>query len=67
MTARDDPEMVWTEHVALNAQVLAAATLGLEAIDNVLTSHEGQSEHAQLKAAFDALETALARAEGRQP
>lgn len=37
----------------------AAGILALEAIDNILSSHEGQAEHAELKAAFDALESAL--------
>jgi len=39
--------------------VASAAQLALEAIDNIITSHRGQHEYGQLKAAFDALESAL--------
>ena len=46
--------------------LLDASILALEAIDNILGSHEGQAEYEQLRAAFDALEDAIARAEGRQ-
>ena len=46
--------------------LLTAGISALEAIDNILGAHEGQSEYEQLLGAFRALETAIAKAEGRQ-
>ena len=41
------------------AALANAGDKALHAIDLIISSHEGQSEHSDLKAAFDALETAL--------
>jgi hypothetical protein len=50
--------------IAAAPNLFEAAVKALYAIDNILTAHEGQSEHAQLKAAYFALEAALNKAEG---
>lgn len=44
-------------------RLIGAGTQALCAIDTILSSHEGQAEHAGLIAAFDVLETALNKAE----
>ena len=41
--------------------LVEAIEKALYAIDNILTAHEGQSEHAELMAAFKALEAALSK------
>lgn len=50
--------------IAAAPALLAAAILGLEAIDTVLSSHEGQAEHSGLLTAFEHLQSAIAKAEG---
>ena len=51
---------------AAEPDLYAASELALYAIDNILPSLEGQYEHAEMKAVFDALEAALNKADGKE-
>lgn len=41
------------------ADLRAAGRLALEALDNIMSAHDGQQEQAQMLAAFNALSAAL--------
>lgn len=62
----DEDEINRRGHVIAAApELLGAGIAALEALDNILPAHKGQHEYAALEAAFNALEAAIAKAEGR--